>query len=77
MVQRGDPREAPGRALEPRRRVSVSFDAADYEELQRIAAAKRVSVAWVVRDAVAAYIFQRGPLFRPPPRSRPTRKDPE
>ena len=77
MVQHGDRQEAPGRTAEPRRRVSVSFDAADYEELQRIAAAKRVSVAWVVRDAVAAYIFQRGPLFRPPPRSRPTRRDPE
>ena len=77
MVQHGDRQEAPDRAAESRRRVSVSFDAADYEELQRIAAANRVSVAWVVRDAVAAYIFQRGPLFRPPPRSRPTRRDPE
>ncbi|MCY4626303.1 MAG: ribbon-helix-helix protein, CopG family, partial [Acidobacteria bacterium] len=35
--------------------MSVSFDAADYEELRKIAAEKRVSLAWVVRDAVAAY----------------------
>lgn len=59
------------------RRVSVSFDAADYEELRKIAAEKRVSLAWVVRDAVAAYIFRRGPLFRQPPHPRPTRRTPE
>ncbi|MDE2882033.1 MAG: ribbon-helix-helix protein, CopG family [Acidobacteriota bacterium] len=59
------------------RRVSVSFDAADYEELRKIAAEKRVSLAWVVRDAVAAYIFRRGPLFRQPPHSRPARRTPE
>ena len=64
----------PGSAV---RRVSVSFDAADYEELRKIAAEKRVSLAWVVRDAVAAYIFRRGPLFRQPPHSRPTRRTPE
>ena len=73
MVQAGQghsPRDAV-------RRVSVSFDAADYEELRKIAAEKRVSLAWVVRDAVAAYIFRRGPLFRQPPHSRPTRRTPE
>lgn len=66
---------APSR--DPVRRVSVSFDAADYEELRKIAAEKRVSLAWVVRDAVAAYIFRRGPLFRQPPHSRPARRTPE
>jgi|GEM_PF-1071367 len=69
-----------GRGRSPRdavRRVSVSFDAADYEELRKIAAEKRVSLAWVVRDAVAAYIFRRGPLFRQPPHSRPARRTPE
>ena len=59
------------------RRVSVSFDASDYEELRKIAAEKRVSLAWVVRDAVTAYIFRRGPLFRQPPHSRPARRSPE
>ena len=76
MVQ---PSESRGGAA-PRpaaRRVSVSFDPTDYEELQKIATEKRVSVAWVVRDAVAAYIFRRGPLFRPPPRSRPSPRSPE
>ena len=61
----------------PARRVSVSFDPSDYDELLRIAAAKRVSLAWVVRDAVAAYIFRRGPLFRQPPTARPPRSKPE
>ena len=73
MVQ-DDPRHS---AREAVRRVSVSFDAGDYEELRRIAAEKRVSLAWVVRDAVAAYIFRRGPLFRQPPHSRSGRRTPE
>ena len=72
MVQAGQQR-----SRDPVRRVSVSFDAPDYEELRRIAAEKRVSLAWVVRDAVAAYIFRRGPLFRQPPPSRPARRAPE
>lgn len=58
-------------------RVSVSLEAADYEELRKIAAEKRVSLAWVVRDAVAAYIFRREPLFRQPPSTRSTRRTPE
>ena len=33
--------------------MSVSVDATDYAELKEVAAEKRVSVAWVVRDAVA------------------------
>ncbi len=75
MVQKGPADSpAPGRAV---RRVSVSFDPADYDELTRIAAEKRVSLAWVVRDAVAAYIFRRGPLFRQPPGARPAPGDPE
>jgi metal-responsive CopG/Arc/MetJ family transcriptional regulator len=37
-------------------RVSVSFPPDHYAELQRIAAEKKVSVAWVVRDAVELYL---------------------
>lgn len=44
-------------------RVSVSFDAEDYAELKGIAKDKRVSTAWVVRDAVASYLDARAPLF--------------
>lgn len=44
-------------------RLSVSVDAVDYADLKQIAAEKRVSVAWVVRDAVATYLDARAPLF--------------
>lgn len=44
-------------------RVSVSFPQADYAELKEIADNKRVSLAWVVREAVANYLNARTPLF--------------
>ena len=44
-------------------RVSVSFDVADYAAIKRIAERKRVSTAWVVRDAVASYLNSQVPLF--------------
>ena len=44
-------------------RVSVSFDVDDYAALKRIAQAKRVSAAWVVRDAVTNYLNAQVPLF--------------
>lgn len=37
-------------------RASISFPAKDYEELERIALAKRVSLAWLVREAVRLYL---------------------
>lgn len=45
-------------------RVSVSLDPADHAALKRIAEERRVSLAWVVREAVSEYISQRAPLFR-------------
>ncbi len=45
-------------------RASVSFHATDYSELERIATKKKVSVAWVVRDAVEQYLTNEEPLFR-------------
>lgn len=44
-------------------RVSVSLDADDYADLKAIAKNKRVSLAWVVRDAVSDYLDARNPLF--------------
>lgn len=44
-------------------RASVSFDQDDYAELKGIAESKRVSIAWVVREAVAKYLSDRTPLF--------------
>ena len=44
-------------------RVSVSFEVADYAAIKGIAKRKRVSTAWVVRDAVASYLNAQVPLF--------------
>lgn len=40
-------------------RASVSLPGTQYEELERIAQLNRVSVAWVVRDAVENYLSTR------------------
>lgn len=45
-------------------RASVTFPADLYAELERIAEERKVSVAWVVRDAVEKYVEAQYPLFR-------------
>ncbi|MFP8832868.1 CopG family transcriptional regulator [Hydrogenophaga sp. XSHU_21] len=45
-------------------RASVTFPADLYAELERIAEDKKVSVAWVVRDAVEKYVEAQYPLFQ-------------
>ena len=45
-------------------RASVTFPPDVYAELERIAEDKKVSVAWVVRDAVEKYVEAQYPLFR-------------
>ena len=47
-------------------RASVSFPSEVYEELERIAAAKKVSLAWVVRDAAEKYVADQWPLLEQP-----------
>jgi len=37
-------------------RASVSFPHDDYAMLEKMASKKRVSVAWVVREAVSSYL---------------------
>lgn len=44
-------------------RASVTFPAELYDALARIAEQKKVSVAWVVRDAVEKYMEDQWPLF--------------
>lgn len=66
MAKRSAPIEERHEAARPVR-VSVSFDAADYAEIKDIAKYKRVSTAWVVRDAVASYLDAQTPLL---PRDR-------
>jgi hypothetical protein len=45
-------------------RTTVSIPPGDYKELERIALNNKVSVAWVVREAVSYYLAEQAPLFR-------------
>jgi metal-responsive CopG/Arc/MetJ family transcriptional regulator len=57
------PKTRKKRDSEPRTaRASVSFPAELYEALERIATEKKVSVAWVVREAAAEYVIDNAPL---------------
>jgi len=44
-------------------RASISFPPEVYETLEVIAKEKKVSLAWVVREAAEKYIADRWPLF--------------
>ena len=44
-------------------RASVTFPGHDYRILESIARDKKVSLAWVVRDAVDRYISDQWPLL--------------
>jgi hypothetical protein len=44
-------------------RASVSFPPEVYRVLEDLALKKKVSIAWVVRDAVERYISDQTPLF--------------
>ena len=45
-------------------RASISFPTALYCTLEEIAREKKVSLAWVVRDAAEQYVAARWPLFK-------------
>ena len=45
-------------------RVSISFPPEIYGTLKSIAAKKKVSLAWVVREAAEQYIGDKWPLFK-------------
>lgn len=50
--------------LEPKTtRTSVSFPHELYETVERIAKDKKVSVAWIVRDATEKYVNEQWPLL--------------
>ena len=44
-------------------RITVTIPPKDYEVVRRMAQLKKVSAAWVVRDAVEKYIQADMPLF--------------
>ncbi len=45
-------------------RASISFPSELYRTLEDIARKKKVSLAWVVRDAAEKYVAEQWPLFR-------------
>ncbi len=47
----------------PRVRASISFPPDVYETLETIAKQKKVSLAWVVREAAEKYIADKWPLL--------------
>lgn len=47
-------------------RISVSFPPEIHGTLEEISKQKKVSLAWVVRDAVEQYVAARWPLFQEP-----------
>lgn len=45
-------------------RASITFPPDLYRTLEQIAKQKKVSVAWVVRDAAEKYVSDQWPLFK-------------
>jgi len=45
-------------------RATISFPQELYMTLEEIARQKKVSLAWVVRDAAEQYLAEKWPLFR-------------
>jgi predicted DNA-binding protein len=45
-------------------RASISLPPGLHEEIERIARAKKVSIAWVVRDAVEKYLESEKPVLK-------------
>jgi len=44
-------------------RTSVSFPSDLYQTLEHLAKSKKVTVAWVIRDAAEKYVNEQWPLF--------------
>jgi predicted DNA-binding protein len=55
---------AEGKARDPMPRASISFPPEVYQTLEDLAKKKKVSIAWIVRDAVERYVTDQWPLFR-------------
>jgi Ribbon-helix-helix protein, copG family len=45
-------------------RATISFPSDMYQTLEEIARQKKVSLAWVVREAVEQYLANKWPLFK-------------
>jgi len=55
----------------PPTRASASIPTDLYQTLQEIAKEKKVSVAWVIRDATEQYVASQWPLLERPRIERP------
>jgi predicted transcriptional regulator len=53
-----------GKKRSPSVRFSITLPREQHKELDRLAERKRVSLAWVIRDAVDQYLEAQAPLFR-------------
>lgn len=51
-------------------RATISFPSDIYQNLEDIARGKKVSLAWVVREATELYITDKWPLFGKPQREK-------
>ena len=60
MVTKRQRRKA---GAESQPRASVTFPPEQYKILADVARRKKVSIAWVVRDAVDKYVADKWPLF--------------
>jgi predicted DNA-binding protein len=57
------PQKKPKSKPTPSPRASVTFPLEVYENLESLAKRKKVSVAWIVRDAAEKYIADEWPLL--------------
>jgi predicted DNA-binding protein len=60
---KGRPRRPQKGTDAPSVRASISFPTDIYKSLDVIAKQKKVSLAWVVREAVEKYLADKWPLF--------------
>jgi hypothetical protein len=65
IVTRGAKRKEKTKATEGSSvRATISFPSDIYQTLEAVAAQKKVSLAWVVREAAEQYIAEKWPLFK-------------
>ena len=63
-AKRGDGKKMKAHSSTAQVRATISFPPDVYETLEGIAKEKKVSLAWVVREAAEKYIADKWPLIR-------------
>jgi hypothetical protein len=54
-----------GRKMSQQPRASITFPPDLYKTIEGLAKQKKVSIAWIVRDAVEKYVTDQWPLLAP------------